>query len=130
MLEAAEMGKMLAYVSSFNEWKKIYEKKKEEFEKYVSKDPERSREELAAEASKVLLDEILKRYDPAGMFPEMKPVIDFARSNSAEKVGEMLGEAVKFYCRQQGSGKSGEEVFKELAYKLVKGFLLKKMLGD
>jgi len=126
---------MLAYISSFNEWKKIYEKKKEEFEKYVSKNPKRSREELAAEASKVLLDEVLKRYDIAEFFPEIKPVISLMGSKPANEVGGLIGDFVKFYFQKNsvdnsGRQRSGEEVVKDFAYKCVKKFLLKRMLGD
>jgi len=125
----SEVVQVLAYINAFRECRNVYERKKEEFDKYVSKDPKKSKGELAAEASKVVLDEILKRY-PIETFPEIKSAMDFARSKPAKEVGEFLGEFVKFYFRQHGEEKNGEEVIKEFAYGFMKKLILKKLLGD
>jgi len=133
MLEHSDLRQMLAYASALNECMEIYERKKEELERYVSKDSQKPREEFVAETSKVLLDEVLKRL--AGYFPEIKAAIGVVCSEPAVKFGELAGDYLKLYFQKNsvdnsGRQRSGGEVVKEFAYRCVKNFLLKRMLGD
>jgi hypothetical protein len=129
-----DLTQIFANLYAFNQCRNVFEKEKEKFEKYVSENPEKSKEELVAEGSKVLLDEVLKRYDLEKLPPEMRTIIKLVSSKKASEAGELIGDFVKIYFREHSVGKdgeemSGEDVIKELAYKYMKSFLLKKYLG-
>jgi len=132
MSKSLDPTQLFANLYAFNQCRDIYEKEKEKFEKYVSQNPQKSKEELVTEGSKVLLDEVLKRYDIEKLPPEIRTVIKLVWSKPASEAGELIADFIRIYFREHAAGKDGkerrgEEVVKEIAYKYVKGFLLKKL---
>jgi len=123
---------LFANLYALNQCRDIYEKERERFEKYVSQNPQKSKEELVTEGSKVLLDEVLKRYDFGNLPPEIRTGIKLVWSKPASQAGELIADFVRIYFREHATGKdgkerSGEEVIKEIALKYIKHLLLKKL---
>jgi hypothetical protein len=126
MGEKLEAGPLLYAAFKSRE---AFENALEEYKIYM-KNQQKSSDQLAVHGAKVFLEEVMKKYDVASMFPEsLRPIVKSMMSQPFSYTVDIMSAALKEYAKDKSTGeyRTTQEVFGQVVNDFLKTKVLEKI---
>jgi len=126
MEEKIEAGPLLYAIFKSRE---AFESALEEYKIYVKRE-QKSSEEMTVEGVRILLDEVMKKYDVTSMFPEsVRPIVKAMMSQPFSYTVDVLSATLKEYAKDKATGeyRTTQEVFGQAVNDFLKSKIVEKI---